>query len=262
MGGLNVSRLAFWFTNVAQTAWLHIDCILTLALGIGVNTAIFSVVNALLLKPLPFPELERVVAIWETGLEVERTQTTVATYLDWRAQNQSFEQLALHRSWAVNLTGIEQPERVMGFLVSPNFLAALGAQPALGRGFFFGAVTLWALATVDDIFFSLDGSTFRTLRMSDGGIRRIISKTASRSSSGIGSRAYLRLARQSSKRVFSLSNAAGIVVFIFTSSERFAKHGQSLLPPHRLWPSYIKITKLKISVSCFLLFPPHCRWKQ
>src|SRR6266498_3918774 len=109
--------------------------VITLALGIGANTAIFSVINALLLNPLPFPELDRVVAVWEKGLEVERTETTVANYLDWRAQNRSFEHLAIYRWWAVNMTGIEPPERVTGFLVSPNFLDALGVKPALGRGF-------------------------------------------------------------------------------------------------------------------------------
>jgi len=109
--------------------------VITLALGIGANTAIFSVINALLLNPLPFPELDRVVAVWEKGLEVERTETTVANYLDWRAQNRSFEHIAIYRWWAVNMTGIEPPERVTGFLVSPNFLDALGVKPALGRGF-------------------------------------------------------------------------------------------------------------------------------
>jgi len=127
--------LRFGVRMLRKNPGFSLVAILTLALGIGANTAIFSVVNALLLRPLPFPELERVVAIWETGLEVERTETTVATYLDWRAQNQSFEQLALHRAWAVNITGIEPPERVMGFLVSPNFLDALGVKPVLGRGF-------------------------------------------------------------------------------------------------------------------------------
>ncbi|HXQ70399.1 MAG TPA: ABC transporter permease [Pyrinomonadaceae bacterium] len=109
----------------------------TLALGIGANTAIFSSVYALLLKPLPFPELDRVVAVWDSypGKGVKRNEVSMANYLDWRAQNQSFEQLALYRWWSVNLTGIDPPERIQGFLVTANFLDTLGVKPALGRNF-------------------------------------------------------------------------------------------------------------------------------
>ena len=109
--------------------------VITLALGIGANTAIFSAIDALLLNPMPFPELDRVVAVWEKGLEVERNEPTVANYLDWRTQSRSFEHFAIYRWWAVNLTGIDPPERLQGLLVSPNFLDALGVKPALGRGF-------------------------------------------------------------------------------------------------------------------------------
>ncbi|HEY7544884.1 MAG TPA: ABC transporter permease, partial [Blastocatellia bacterium] len=111
--------------------------VLALALGIGVNTAIFSLVNALLISPLPFPELDRLVAIWDKlpSQGVQHNEVTVANFLDWRAQNQSFENLALYRWWSVNMTGSDSPERVQGFLVTANFLDTLGAKPALGRGF-------------------------------------------------------------------------------------------------------------------------------
>jgi len=111
--------------------------VLALALGVGANSAIFSFINALLLRPLPFPELERLVAIWEQvpGQGVERNEVTVANFLDLRAQNRSFEQTALYRWWSVNLTGTDQPEVAQGFLVTANFLATVGMPPALGRGF-------------------------------------------------------------------------------------------------------------------------------
>src|ERR1700674_5810014 len=89
-----------------------IIAVLTLALGIGANTAIFSMVNALLLKPLPFPNLDRIVALWDKvpSRGVERNEVALANYLDWRAQNKSFEQLGVYRWWSTNLTGIGAPE--------------------------------------------------------------------------------------------------------------------------------------------------------
>ena len=110
---------------------------ITLALGIGANTAIFSSVYALLLKPLPFPELDRVVAVWDTypSRGVRRNEVALPNYLDWRAQNQSFEQLALYSWWSVNLTGIDPPERIQGFRITANFLNTLGVKPIMGRDF-------------------------------------------------------------------------------------------------------------------------------
>jgi predicted permease len=111
--------------------------VITLALGIGVNSTIFSAINALLLKPLPFPDLDRVIAIWDQvpSRGVVHNEVAMANYLDWRAQNQSFEQLALYRWWSANLTGIEPPERIQGFLVTANFLDAVGIKPVMGRNF-------------------------------------------------------------------------------------------------------------------------------
>src|SRR5690348_12842762 len=111
--------------------------VITLALGIGANTAIFSFVNALLINPLPLPEVNRLVAIWERvpGQGVERNETAVANYLDWQSQNQSFENVALYSWWNANLSGIDPPERVQGYVVTANFLDTLKVRPLLGRGF-------------------------------------------------------------------------------------------------------------------------------
>jgi putative ABC transport system permease protein len=111
--------------------------VITLAIGIGANTAIFSFINALLLKPLPFPDLDRVVAVWEKvpSRGVERNEVTVADYLDWRAQSKSFDQLGIYSWWSTNLTGADSPERVQGFQVTTNFLDIVGIKPMMGRGF-------------------------------------------------------------------------------------------------------------------------------
>jgi putative ABC transport system permease protein len=116
---------------------LTIIAIVTLAVGIGSNSAIFSVVSALLIKPLPFPELSRVVAIWEKqpSRGVDRNEASMANYLDWRTQNQTFEQMGLYRWWSTNLTGGDSPERIQGFLVTGNFLDLLAVKPLLGRTF-------------------------------------------------------------------------------------------------------------------------------
>lgn len=129
--------LRFSVRSLLKRPTLTIIAIITLAIGIGANSAIFSVVNALLIKPLPFPELERIVAIWETqpSRGVVRNEASMANFLDWRAQNQTFEHMGLYRWWSANLTGLETPERIQGFLVTGNFLDVLGVKPALGRGF-------------------------------------------------------------------------------------------------------------------------------
>ncbi len=114
-----------------------IIAVLALALGIGVNTAIFSIVNALLLNPLPFPELNRIVAIWEKipTQGVERNETAIANYIDWKNQNQTFENIATYSWWNANLSDSDLPERVQGFLVTANLLDTLGVRPAMGRNF-------------------------------------------------------------------------------------------------------------------------------
>jgi putative ABC transport system permease protein len=111
--------------------------VLTIALGVGANSTIFSIVNALLLKPLPFPDPERVVALWDRvpSRGVDRNEVAAANYFDWRAQNKSFEHLGLYRWWSANLSGNETPERVQGFQVTTNFLDIVNVKPILGRGF-------------------------------------------------------------------------------------------------------------------------------
>src|SRR5215471_11057800 len=111
--------------------------VIALALGIGANTFAFSSVHALLLSPLPFPGLNRIVAIYERvhSLGVERNEASAANYLDWRAQNQTFDHVGLYCWWGVNLASDGPPERVQGFLITADLFDILGVKPALGRPF-------------------------------------------------------------------------------------------------------------------------------
>ncbi len=110
----------------------------TLALGIGANTAIFSVVNALLLRPLPYPHSERLVLLRERSETFESGSVSYPNYLDWREQQRSFTDLALFRRGGASLSGVggeAAPERVGCARVTYNFLSILGLPPTIGRDF-------------------------------------------------------------------------------------------------------------------------------
>ena len=109
--------------------------VLALALGIGANTAIFSVVNAVLLRPLPYKDSERIVALSEDSSQIPGMSVAYPDFQDWREQSQSFEQLAAYQRTSFNLTGTGEPERLQGRAVSANFFTTLGVSPTLGRNF-------------------------------------------------------------------------------------------------------------------------------
>jgi putative ABC transport system permease protein len=110
---------------------------ITLALGIGANTAIFSVVNAAVLRPLPYPHPQRLAILWGNvkRARVERRGASYPDYLDWHDQTQSFETMAAFTDNKFALTGIDTPERISGEYVSQPYFSLLGMQPALGRTF-------------------------------------------------------------------------------------------------------------------------------
>src|SRR5262245_24580865 len=114
-----------------------IVAVLTLALGIGANTAIFSLVNAILLKPLPFLEPERLLMIWEdqTADGFPTAEVAPANYVDWKAQVGSLEDAAALDWHGYSLTGDGEPEKVSAFGVTSNLFPMLGVAPALGRSF-------------------------------------------------------------------------------------------------------------------------------
>ena len=109
--------------------------LMTLALGIGASTAIFSLVNGILLQPLPLPEPGRLVYANEINAKGDRISVSWPNFLDWRARARSFEPLSLSREESYTLTGIERAQRLRGRRVTGNFFHVLGVSPALGRGF-------------------------------------------------------------------------------------------------------------------------------
>jgi len=134
------SDIRYAIRNLIHRPGFTAIAVITLALGIGANSAIFSAIQALLLKPLPIPDQDRVVAIWDKDPSrgVEHNEVAFANYLDWRAQNHSFDHLALERWWSTNLTGGDTPERIQGFLVTTNFFDLLRIKPVKGRTFIEG----------------------------------------------------------------------------------------------------------------------------
>jgi putative ABC transport system permease protein len=111
--------------------------VLALGLGIGANTASFISLRAMVLRPLPFPDLAQVVTLWEAPAKnrTSRDPVSPANFLDWKEQTRSFQRVAAYQWWDVNLTGVDDPERLQGYLVSPDFFPLLGMAPERGRGF-------------------------------------------------------------------------------------------------------------------------------
>ncbi|MGI9041537.1 MAG: ABC transporter permease [Gemmatimonadales bacterium] len=109
--------------------------VLTLALAIGANTAIFSVVSGVLLRPLPFPQSERLVGVWGHHPAIGRETASQPDFLDWRAGATSFEKMGAAAQTRATLTGEGEPEVLRGVRATADFLPALGVVPALGRGF-------------------------------------------------------------------------------------------------------------------------------
>src|SRR5262249_3821021 len=111
--------------------------VLTLAIGIGANTAIFSVVNSILLRPLALGEPDRVVMVWMDNqrMKVSKDIHSYANYLDYRDRNQTFDQLAAYSGASVNLIGTEEPERIIGTMCTANYFDVLRVDPILGQVF-------------------------------------------------------------------------------------------------------------------------------
>lgn len=118
-----------------KNAGFSLIAILTLALGIGANTAIFSVVYGVLLEPLPYHDPARLILLNETTPRVGMVSVSDPNFLDWRSQSHTFSQMAAVHEVDFNLSGISQPESIGGEAVSPNFLSLLGVRPFLGRDF-------------------------------------------------------------------------------------------------------------------------------
>ena len=109
--------------------------ILTLALGIGANTAIFSVVEGVLLRPLPYRDSNQLARVWSTSNRSSKDASSYPDFKDWADQNHSFLQMAAYRPQSFNLSGGDRPERIRGLLITSKFFELLDVKPTLGRSF-------------------------------------------------------------------------------------------------------------------------------
>ncbi|HSS19157.1 MAG TPA: ABC transporter permease [Pyrinomonadaceae bacterium] len=130
-----IKDIRYGIRNLLKRPGVTAVALITLALGIGANTAIFSVVNAVVLRPLPYAEPDRLVTLWETMPGADRRSVAPGNFVDWREQNKSFADVAATFYGNFNVTSDGQPERIDGATVTSNFMSVLGAPSQLGRTF-------------------------------------------------------------------------------------------------------------------------------
>ena len=153
LGGLTQVReemRSYGWENVVDSTWSDLRhalrrlraapgftliAVLTLSLGIGATTAIFSAVSPILFEPLPYPESKRIAMIWEIGSDGARGEGTFGLYRAFAERSRSFAALAAIRSWQPTLTGSDRPERLNGQRVSASYFTVLGVSPRIGPGF-------------------------------------------------------------------------------------------------------------------------------
>src|SRR3954464_4446823 len=130
-----IADIRYAIRMLAKSPAFTFIAVLTLGLAIGANTAIFSVVNAVLLRPLPYPHAQQLVRVFGTQPTLDEAPSSPANFLEWRTENQVFERIATWVGQGFNLTGTDKPERVIGARVSGDLFQLLGVQPVLGRDF-------------------------------------------------------------------------------------------------------------------------------
>jgi len=123
------------FRSLRRAPAFTLAAVATLALGIGANTAIFSVVSGVLLNPLGYPDPDRLVVVWGRHTTIGRETASLPDFLDWRSEARSFETLAAMTHTRFNLTGSGEPEVVRGALTTAGLFGAFGIVPSVGRGF-------------------------------------------------------------------------------------------------------------------------------
>src|SRR2546429_9780643 len=127
--------LRFGVRVITKSPGFTAVAILTLALGIGANTALFSVVNGVLFNPLPYPEPEQLVTLHESKPNFEAGSISFLNFQDWRKENTTFSRMGISRVYYFSLTGAGEPEQVRAQLISTDFLPMLGGKPVFGRLF-------------------------------------------------------------------------------------------------------------------------------
>ncbi len=133
--GVLVQDIKYALRMLGKSPAFTAIAILTLALGIGANTALFSVVNGVLLNPLPYPHPEQLAAIYGVTPGATQGYITYLNFLDWQRDNNTFSSMAIYRNQDYNLSGVAQSERVSGYMVSADFFTTLGVKPLVGRTF-------------------------------------------------------------------------------------------------------------------------------
>lgn len=135
MDTLTLIRRSLW--GLLRAPGFTAVCVLTLAVGIAAATSIFSIVDGILLTPLPYAESERLVGLWHSAPELgfDEISQSPGTYLLYRERSRSFEDIALHRVTQVTVTGDGAPERLPAALITPSLFPVLRAKPSLGRAF-------------------------------------------------------------------------------------------------------------------------------
>src|SRR4030095_3892373 len=132
-----LNDLRFALRQLRKTPGFTFVAVLMLALGIGVNTAIFSVIYAVLLRPLPYPQADQLAILEESDANQPQISIAFPDYVDWKRDNTVFEEIAISRRESFNLSGLEgrAPEQVSGALVTANFFKVIGLNPQQGRVF-------------------------------------------------------------------------------------------------------------------------------
>ena len=130
-----VQDLQYGVRTLRKTPSFTVVAVLTLALGIGANAALFSVVNGVLLNPLPFPQPDRLITLHESKPNFDRGSISYPNFRDWQKDNHTFSSLAVHRGYAFSLTGSAAAEQVNAEFISSDFFPLLGVTPVLGRNF-------------------------------------------------------------------------------------------------------------------------------
>ena len=127
--------IRYAFRTLFRQPAFSLTAILTLALGIGANSAMFSVFNAVLLHPLPYQDPDRLLFVWQTRPGGQKNAVAAGDFLEWKKQSRSFERFVALATSSYNITGAGDPVQVVGARVSADFFACLGVRPALGRTF-------------------------------------------------------------------------------------------------------------------------------
>ena len=143
-----ISDIRYALRMFAKSPGFTAIAVLTLALGIGANTALFSVVNGVLLNPLPYPQSSQLAAVYGKAAGLDKAPISYLNFLDWQRENRVFSAMAIYRNENYNLTGTGEGERLDGYMVSADFFSTLGVPPVLGRAFRAGDDQLGAAPVV------------------------------------------------------------------------------------------------------------------